>query len=217
MTRIRIALVEDDRRTREILESLLRGDSGVEMVGIHGTGEEALERVPLEKPDVLLMDIRLPGIGGVEVVSRLCRAMPGLSVLMLTTYEDAQTIFEALRAGARGYLLKNRPVQELIEAIREVHAGGAPMSMRVARKVVAYFQEPRPALPEMESLSDREAQVLSGLAQGRPYKDIGAGLGISENTVRTYIRRIYEKLQVNSRTEAVAKFMGKRGAASGER
>lgn len=209
MTLIRIALVEDDRGTRESLEALLRGDPGVELVGVHGTGEEALDRVPRERPDVLLMDIRLPGIGGVEVVGRLCRIIPGMSVLMLTTYEDPQTIFEALRAGARGYLLKNRPVEELLDAIREVHAGGSPMSMRIARKVVSYFQDPRPVQPGMEALSDREAQVLAGLAQGRPYKDIGAGLGITENTVRTYIRRIYEKLQVSSRTEAVAKYMGK--------
>ena len=210
MTRIRIALVEDDRGTRESLEALLRADPGVEVVGVHATGEEALERVPQEKPDVLLMDIRLPGIGGVEVAGRLSRSMPSLSVLMLTTYEDPQTIFEALRVGAHGYLLKNRPLRELMEAIHEVHAGGSPMSMRVARKVVSHFQDQRPARPSLESLSDREAQVLGGLAQGRPYKDIGAALGISENTIRTYIRRIYEKLQVSSRTEAVAKFMGNR-------
>lgn len=208
----RICLVEDDAGTRESLEALLRQDPTMEVAGVYGTGEAAMARVPEQRPDVLLMDIRLPGMGGIEVVSRLCRAMPDLCVLMLTTYEDANLIFESLRAGARGYLLKNRPMEELSSAIRQVREGGAPMSMRVARKVVAYFNEPRPMHSDLEGLSERELQVLSGLSQGKPYKEIGVGLGISENTVRSYIRRIYEKLHVSSRTEAVAKFAAKRTA-----
>ncbi len=129
---------------------------------------------------------------------------------MLTTYEDTHLIFDSLRAGARGYLLKNRPLEECIEAIRQVREGGTPMSMRVARKMVAYFNEPRPLEPGLDGLSDREQQALSALAHGKAYKEIGVELGVTENTVRTYIRRIYEKPHVGSRTEAVAQFAARR-------
>ena len=210
MSRIRIALVEDDRATREHLEALLRGDPGLEVVGVYISGEEALEQVPLGKPDVVLMDIRLPGIGGVEAVRRLCRTASGPSMLMLTTFEDPKTIFEALRAGASGYLLKNRPMHELVEAIREVHEGGAPMSMRVARQVVSHFQQQGSFQSESECISDRESEVLAAMARGSRYRDIADSMWISEHTVRTYTRRIYRKLHVRSRTEAVAKFMGNR-------
>lgn len=202
---VTVSIVEDDRRTRESLTALLRGASGVRLLGAHPSGEAALSALPAEKPEVVLMDINLPGMSGIDCVARLKAQMPEQRVLMLTTYEDSNLIFDSLRAGARGYILKNRPPAELLEAIQQVHEGGAPMSMRIARKVVTFFNElPGPA-PESERLSEREAQVLAALAKGLLYKEIGTQLAISENTVRTYVKRIYEKLHVQSRTEAVAK------------
>jgi len=202
---VTVSIVEDDRRTRESLTALLRGASGVRLLGAHPSGEAALSALPAEKPEVVLMDINLPGMSGIDCVARLKAQMPEQRVLMLTTYEDSNLIFDSLRAGARGYILKNRPPAELLEAIQQVHEGGAPMSMRIARKVVTFFNElPGPA-PESERLSERETQVLAALAKGLLYKEIGTQLAISENTVRTYVKRIYEKLHVQSRTEAVAK------------
>ena len=199
-------MVEDDRKTRESLVALLRYAEGVRLLGAHATGEAAMSKVPEERPDVVLMDINLPGMSGIDCIAKLKLQMPGLRALMLTTYEDSHLIFNSLRAGASGYILKNKSPAELLAAIQQVHEGGAPMSMRLARKVVAFFNDlPGPA-PEAERLSDREAQVLAALAKGLLYKEIGLQLKISENTVRTYVKRIYEKLHVNSRTEAVAKF-----------
>jgi DNA-binding NarL/FixJ family response regulator len=206
---ITVSLVEDERKTRESLVSVLRGVPGLSLLGAHPSGEAALSSVPLEKPEVLLMDINLPGISGVECVARLKAQMPGLRVLMLTTYEDSHLIFNSLRAGASGYILKNKSPAELLAAIQQVHEGGAPMSMRIARKVVAFFNQLPAPTPEAERLSEREAQVLAALAKGLLYKEIGVQLAISENTVRTYVKRIYEKLHVQTRTEAVAKFRDK--------
>ena len=203
---IAVSIVEDDRKTRESLVALLRRASGVRLLGAHPSGEAALVNVPAEQPEVVLMDINLPGMSGIDCIVKLKAQMPGLRVLMLTTYEDSHLIFNSLRAGATGYILKNKSSAELLAAIQQVHEGGAPMSMRIARKVVAFFNQlPGPA-SDAEQLSEREAQVLSALAKGMLYKEIGAQLKISENTVRTYIKRIYEKLHVSSRTEAVAKF-----------
>ena len=203
---ITVSIVEDDRKTRESMVALLRYASGVRLLGTHPSGEAALSGVPAEQPEVVLMDINLPGVSGIDCIAKLKTQMPGLRVLMLTTYEDSHLIFNSLRAGASGYILKNKSSAELLAAIQQVHEGGAPMSMRIARKVVAFFNQlPGPA-PEAERLSEREAQVLAALAKGLLYKEIGNQLKISENTVRTYIKRIYEKLHVNSRTEAVAKF-----------
>jgi DNA-binding NarL/FixJ family response regulator len=203
---IAVSIVEDDRKTRESLVALLRRASGVRLLGAHPSGEAALVNVPAEQPEVVLMDINLPGMSGIDCIVKLKSQMPGLRVLMLTTYEDSHLIFNSLRAGASGYILKNKSSAELLAAIQQVHEGGAPMSMRIARKVVAFFNQlPGPA-SDAEQLSEREAQVLSALAKGMLYKEIGAQLKISENTVRTYIKRIYEKLHVSSRTEAVAKF-----------
>lgn len=203
---IAVSIVEDDRKTRESLVALLRHASGVRLLGAHPSGEAALVNVPAEQPEVVLMDINLPGMSGIDCIVKLKAQMPGLRVLMLTTYEDSHLIFNSLRAGATGYILKNKSSQELLDAIQQVHEGGAPMSMRIARKVVAFFNQlPGPA-SNAEHLSEREAQVLSALAKGMLYKEIASQLKISENTVRTYIKRIYEKLHVSSRTEAVAKF-----------
>ena len=203
---ISVSIVEDDRKTRESLVALLRRAPGVRLLGAHPSGEAALLNVPSEQPEVLLMDINLPGMSGIDCIVKLKTPLPGLRVLMLTTYEDSHLIFNSLRAGASGYILKNKSSAELLAAIQQVHEGGAPMSMRIARKVVAFFNQlPGPA-SDSEHLSEREAQVLAALAKGMLYKEIGSQLKISENTVRTYIKRIYEKLHVNSRTEAVAKF-----------
>jgi DNA-binding NarL/FixJ family response regulator len=203
---ITISIVEDDRKTRESLLTVLGRASGVKVLGAHPSAEVALASVPKEQPEVVLMDINLPGMSGVDCVARLKSQLPGVRVLMLTTYEDSHLIFNSLRAGASGYILKNKSPTELLNAIQQVFEGGAPMSMRIARKVVAFFNQlPSPA-PESEQLSEREAQVLAALAKGLLYKEIATQLEISENTVRTYIKRIYEKLHVQTRTEAVAKF-----------
>jgi DNA-binding NarL/FixJ family response regulator len=206
---ITVSLVEDERKTRESLVSVLRGVAGLKVLGAHASGEAALTNVPLEKPQVVLMDINLPGMSGVECVGQLKSQMPALRVLMLTTYEDSHLIFNSLRAGASGYILKNKSPAELLTAIQAVHEGGAPLSMRIARKMVAFFNQLPAPTPETERLSEREAQVLAALANGLLYKEIGVQLEISENTVRTYIKRIYEKLHVQTRTEAVAKFRDK--------
>lgn len=205
---IAVSIVEDDRKTRESLVELLRRAAGVRLLGAHPSGEAALAGLPAEEPEVVLMDINLGGMSGIDCVVKLKTKLPAVRVLMLTTYEDSHLIFNSLRAGACGYILKNKSPAELLAAIQQVHEGGAPMSMRIARKVVAFFNQlPGPTV-ESEQLSEREAQVLKALAKGMLYKEIGSELKISENTVRTYIKRIYEKLHVSSRTEAVAKFRG---------
>lgn len=204
---VTVCIVEDDQDTRESLLALLDGEAGLRCVGAFPNGEIALKKIPLERPEVALIDINLPGMSGIDCVARLKAILPALQVLILTTYEDRELIFNSLRAGAKGYLLKNMPPAELVQAVRQVHAGGAPMSMHIARKVVDFFGErPQPA-PEVESLSKREHELLTLLAQGFLYKEIADRMAISLNTVRTYIQRIYEKLHVQSRTEATAKFL----------
>jgi DNA-binding NarL/FixJ family response regulator len=203
---ISVCLVEDERRTRESLVVLLKF-AGLRCLGAYDTGEQALQEIPLEKPDVALVDINLPGMSGIECVSKLKTLTPSLQVLMLTTYQESDLIFNSLRAGAKGYVLKNMPPKELVEAIEELHAGGAPMSMQIARKVVNYFGERQQPGVEVDTLSKREQEVLALLAKGHLYKEIADHLGISLGSVRTYIQRIYEKLHVHSRTEAATKFL----------
>ncbi len=204
---INVSIVEDNDQLRDTLAKLIGRTDGFACVGQHGTAEAAIENVPLEKPDVVLMDINLPGMNGVECVRKLKQLLPQTQVMMLTAYEDTDNIFNALKAGANGYLLKRTPRAELLDALREVHRGGSPMSAHIARKVVQSFQQSPAAAPETEDLSPREREVLDCLAQGFLYKEIAEKLGISYETVHTYIRRIYEKLQVRTRTEAVAKFL----------
>lgn len=208
---LRISVVEDDDETRAGLVGLLRMEPGIEVVGAHASGEEATRCVPAENPDVVLMDIQLGGMSGIEAVRQLARVKPGVNIVMLTMFEDGERIVDALRAGARGYLLKNKPVRELVEGIRLVHAGGSPMSLGVARKVVEHFQAAKPPPPELAQLSEREYQVLEALASGRRVKHIGKDLGLAEATVRCYVRRIYDKLQVGSRGEAVVQFLERKG------
>jgi DNA-binding NarL/FixJ family response regulator len=206
---ITVSIVEDDRETRENLVELLNGAPGLRCLKSFPTGETALRGLPLEKPDVALVDINLPDISGIECVSKLKAQLPQLQVLMITTYEDSDMIFRSLRAGASGYLLKKMPRAKLIEAIEEVHAGGAPMSVPVARKVVDHFHQIQQPVSERDKLTKREQEVLTLLAKGRRYKEIMDELGLSMSTVRTHLAHIYEKLHVQSRTEATIKFFGR--------
>lgn len=209
---ITVSIVEDSDQLRGTLVHLINRAEGFKCISQYGNAEDALEGLPKEKPDVVLMDINLPGMNGVECVRKLKQVSPEILPLMLTAYEDTENIFNALAAGAAGYLLKRAPRAELLEAIKEVHRGGSPMTTHIARKVVLSFQKPVPAPQqpaETFSLSAREQEVLDCLSHGFLYKEIGEKLGISYETVHTYIRRIYEKLQVRTRTEAVAKFLKK--------
>lgn len=205
--RIKIGIVEDVKETREALASLIEGAPGLLCAGVASTGENALRIFPPLNPDVVLMDIKLPGISGIQCVAQLKRQLPRTQILMLTTYEDSDLIFDALRAGASGYLLKKTDPQEILQAISQVHEGGSPMSVHVARKVVNHFQQlPKPA-SEVEQLTPREHEILVLLAKGYRYKEIVDQLNISLSTVRTHIRAVYDKLHVQSRTEAVVKFL----------
>jgi DNA-binding NarL/FixJ family response regulator len=204
---ITLAIVEDDRPTREALIALLATEKRFRCIGAFGSAEEAMAAIRINPPAVVLLDINLPGITGIDCVARLKSQRPQLQILMLTTYEDSEKIFRSLRAGANGYLLKKLIDTDLIEAIEQVHAGGAPMSMPVARKVVEHFHSAQSASSELQKLTAREREILELLASGCLYKQIGDRLGISFSTVRAHVRNIYEKLHVQSRTEATVKFL----------
>ena len=211
---IKVSIVEDNDKLRATLARVLNRADGFKCVSDYQNAEDALEDLPKLKPDVVLMDINLPGINGVNCVRQLKSIAPEIQVMMLTVYEDTENIFDALAAGANGYLLKREPSNKLLEAIQEVHRGGSPMTMHIARKVTQSFQKGPPAAnPATENLSEREQQVLDLMSQGLMYKEIAEKLSISYETVHTYIRRIYEKLQVRTRTEAVAKFLRRGGGA----
>jgi len=201
-----VAIVEDDAGIREALARILTRAPGFQCLGCYATAEEALIELGSVKPHVVLMDINLPGMSGVECVRALKANPESPHIVMLTVYEDSEQIFESLAAGAAGYLLKRTPPSELLEAIRDVHSGGAPMSSQIARKVVQSFRATLP-LNKLTQLSPREQEILRSLAQGFLIKEIAEQLGIGFDTVRTHIRRIYEKLQVHSRAQAVAKFV----------
>lgn len=205
-TPITIVIVEDDEETSQSLVELLAEETRVRCVGVYSTGESAVRDIPSLKPEVALVDINLPKISGIECVARLKKIMPGIQVLMLTKYEERDLIFNSLRAGASGYLLKKMLTVELISAIEQVLAGGAPMSMQIARKVVEHFNQLKPTTTGLEKLTFREQEVLALLAQGFLYKEISARLQISFHTFRNHQRAIYEKLHVHSRTEATAKY-----------
>ena len=205
---IRISIVEDDEPPRRILADVIRGANDLELLSHYGDTAQALESLPKDKPDVVLMDINLIGSTGVECVRHLKPLLPNTQFLMLTVYEDSDHIFAALAAGATGYLLKDTSREELLAAIHQIMTGGSPMSSSIARRVVSSFAkvEQNPA-PGLEVLSPREQSVLSLLTKGYLYKEIAEQLGISGPTVNTYIRRIYEKLQVHSRSQAIAKYL----------
>jgi len=204
-----VSIVEDNEQLRSTLARMLNRADGFQCLGDYGTAEIALEAIPKAPPNVVLMDINLPGMNGVECVRKLKQFVPATQIVMLTAYEDTENIFNSLAAGASGYLLKRSKSGEILDAIREVQGGGSPMTTHIARKVVQSFQSTAAAVPQptepSEELSPREQEVLDLLSQGFMYKEISDKLGISFETVRTYIRRIYEKLHVRTRTEAVAK------------
>ena len=205
--RITVSIVEDNRDTRDSLKDLLSRAAGVHCISSYESGEIALARMPVDNPDVALVDINLPGINGIELITLLKIKLPKLQVLVLTSYEESRLIFDALRAGASGYLLKKMIPTELVTAIELVHTGGAPMSVQIARKVVEYFHEIKKPDSEVQKLSKREQEVLALLAKGYLYKEIGEELGISMSTVRSHLKLIYEKLHVQTRTEAAVKFL----------
>jgi len=207
--RIRVSIVEDNRGTRESLTELLGRAPALCFVNAHPSGEDALRQIPVDLPDVVLMDINLPKMNGIECVRQIKQQLPKTQVLMLTTYEEGDLIFDSLRKGASGYLLKNLPPAELISAIEQVHAGGAPMSMQIARKVVNHFQQIKKPQSDMETLTKREQEILALLAKGFLYKEIADQLGISLSTVRAHLHTVYEKLHVQSRTEAVVRYLGR--------
>jgi DNA-binding NarL/FixJ family response regulator len=213
---IAVSIVEDDPGVRSSLVKLINSSPGYRCVSQHSSAENALDEIPKLKPDVTLMDINLPGLNGVECVRKLKPMLPRTQVIMLTVYQNTDHIFKALAAGATGYLLKQTPPAELLAAIRDVNAGGSPMSGHIARKIVQSFQEsPSAAREESGSLSPREAEVLDLLAKGFLYKEIADQMKISYATVHTHIRHVYEKLHVRSRTEAVAKHLGQGRSNSG--
>ena len=206
---IRVAIVEDDRPTRDGLGMLINGTPGYRCVATYRSVEDALRSATIEAPDVLLLDIHLPGMMGSEGVKALKRKHPSMEILMLTVYAEQDKVFESICNGACGYLLKETPPAKLLEAIREAHAGGAPMSPEIARKVVTLFQKAGP-VEKVDGLTPQEIRLLKLLSEGYSYQGSAERLNISVNTVRDYIRSIYEKLHVHSKSEAVTKALRSR-------
>jgi DNA-binding NarL/FixJ family response regulator len=202
----KIAIVEDNRVIRESLMEFVETDPECKCVCSCATAEEALKQIPKHKADIVLMDIQLPDISGIQCTAQLKQLMPSVQIIMVTVYEDTDRIFNALRVGACGYLLKRCTPEELLAAIREVRQGGAPMSREIARKVISSFQEPLAAAANVEDLSPREREILELLSQGYANKEIADRVGVSDGTVRWHLRHVYHKLHVRSRTEAVLKF-----------
>jgi DNA-binding NarL/FixJ family response regulator len=200
---LRIALVEDQARTRAGMVPLLQRQPGFRMVGAWGSMEEALRELERAAPHVLLADIELPGMSGIDGVRRAKELQPGLQVLMLTVYSDNDRVFDALCAGASGYVLKDTPPDRLVESIRELAGGGSPMTPEIARKVVTMFRKVAPPRSSDHALTARELDVLQALADGHSYKTAGGALGLAIDTVRFHVRAIYAKLQVHSKSEAV--------------
>jgi DNA-binding NarL/FixJ family response regulator len=204
VSNIKVAIVEDNEIIRKAVTMFVKHTPDFECVGVFENSEDALLSLPQICPDVVLMDIGLPGINGIECVRRLKSLCDKTQFLMITVFEDDDNIFEALKAGATGYLIKKTPPAEIVSSIKELHAGGSPMSGAIARRVISQFQTPAKS-ESMNMLSEREQQILNLLSKGFRYKEIGDQLNISFSTVRTHIHNIYEKLQVQSRTEALNK------------
>lgn len=203
---ITVSIVDDEKELCQSIATFVNGVAGFRCVSMYHSGETALQHLPRDRPDVALMDIHMAGMSGIECVEKLKAMVPQMQVLMLTVYEDTDQIFKALSAGASGYILKRLTPGKLLEAIRDVHEGGSPMSSSIARKVVSSFQG-LPKASNKTGLSSREQMILDCLAKGLTYKQTADKLSISIPTIRSYLRRIYEKLHVQSRTEAVAKYM----------
>ncbi len=207
--KIRVCLVEDDSRVRDGLTMLIDGSPGFRVVNGYPRGELAVKSLLDDRPDVVLMDIQMPGMSGIECVRKLKKLEPSVNIIMLTTYEDEDLLFESLRAGAVSYLLKRTPPSKILEAISDVHNGYSSLTGKMARLLVQFFQNETPERDGVEKLSEREREILDRVANGLRNKEIGAELHVSENTIRSHLRNIYEKLQVGSRAEAVAKYLDK--------
>ncbi|MGA9452824.1 MAG: response regulator transcription factor [Verrucomicrobiia bacterium] len=204
---ITVSIVDDEKELCKSMETFINGSPGFCCISAYHSAEAALKQLPQDRPDVVLMDIHLTGMSGIECVRQLKAMTPEMQIMMLTVYEDTEQIFKALSAGASGYMLKRLTPVRLLEAIREVYEGGSPMSGPIARKVVASFQGSDRADDKQTLLSAREQMVLDCLAKGMTYKQTADQLNIKIPTIRSYLRRIYEKLHVQSRTEAVAKYL----------
>jgi DNA-binding NarL/FixJ family response regulator len=212
---ISVAIVEDSAGVRRSLEMLLNESPGFRCVCACGSAEEALRILPRDPPEVVLMDVHLPNLSGIECTARLKQLLPATQFVMLTVYTDTEKIFDALRAGASGYMLKRSSPEKILEAVTEAHAGGAPMTREIARQVVEAFKGPPLAQAEAVELTRREQEVLALLAKGFANKEIAQKLSVGLDTVRYHLKQIYEKLHVRSRTEAVARFVGAREATGG--
>ena len=212
---ITVAIVEDNETVRQTLTKWIGAEEGMYCACACSTGKEAMLHLPRIRPDVVLMDIHLPGESGIACTTRIREKLPDTQVIIVTVYRDAETIFQALKAGACGYLLKRSSREEIIRAIHEVRAGGAPMSGEIARRVIEAFRQPSPSPTSAGDVSPREREVLELLSRGMSNKQIAAELGISYETVCVHLRRVYEKLHVRSRTEAVIKFLGRQSGGNG--
>lgn len=206
---IKVAIVEDNEKVREGLSALIDGSDGFRCTEAYANAEDALRVLPAYNPDVVLMDIHLPRMSGIECVVKLKEQRPELQIMMLTVYEDDDNVFKSILAGATGYILKRTPPTDLLEAIRDLHEGGSPMSDQIARKVVQAFQQMGKSSTETENLSGRENEILAYLAKGYHDKEIAEKFFLSVKTIRTHLRNIYRKLHVRSRTEAVLKYLHK--------
>jgi DNA-binding NarL/FixJ family response regulator len=204
---IKVAIVDDDEGIRASLATLIRRAPALRLGGEYADGESALKEIPRHPPDVVLMDVNLPGMKGYECVRQLKNAVPEVQFLMLTVYEDSDSLFNSLKAGASGYLLKRTTSARLLDAIHDVHTGGAPMTPQLARRVVQFFSSRPSGGSEVSRLTAGEREFLEQLAKGYAYKEIADRMSISIDTVRSYVRTVYEKLHVHSRTEAVVKFL----------
>ena len=200
---INVAVVEDMKEIRESLQTLVAGMHGLHCVGTYATAEAAIADIPLIKPNVVLMDINLPGMNGVEAVRQLKESFPNINFLICTVFDDDENIFLALRAGAGGYIVKNNSPRKILEAIKEINEGGAPMSATIAKKVITTFQQIKEVIPKHAALSEREMQVLQLLSTGLFYKEVANQLSLSVETIRSHCRKIYEKLHVNTKLEAI--------------
>jgi DNA-binding NarL/FixJ family response regulator len=205
--RITVGIVEDDAIIRNSLTKLVGSTAGFHCAGACRSAEEALEKLPGLKPQVVLMDIHLPGASGIECTRRLKERLPGVHILILTVYEDSETIFNALKAGASGYLLKRSEPEDIVRALRDISEGGAPMTAQIARRVVQSFSEPAHGTILAVKLTEREEEILTLLAKGYANKEIADKMSIRLPTVRTHLQHVYEKLHVRSRTEAILKFL----------
>ncbi len=203
---IAVSIIEDNPGMRESLAAFLNDAPGLKCASAYASGEDAVREIPQKKPDVALVDIHLPGMTGIECVARLKAQLPELQVLMLSLHEESDLVFNSIQAGASGYLLKSTPAAELIESIEQVHSGGAPMTMQIARKVVDHFRKMQQESKETDPLTPREQEVLKQLAKGSYYREIASTLGISIATVRAHVHSTYKKLHIRSRAEAMLKY-----------